>query len=159
MSLSNDKYIVLHREAEFSDKEVVVFLDTLDEVHQLLTKLHAIKTKTNQPMTEFTHVFPKGALYPAEYDAFWKERRNPTRPRYMIGAGFFLQRPIRNGVKQKYYDFAEDFDWQFDKWAGQDVVILDISESLKGDYIYKRDIERLWGDKEPLLKIREEEYV
>jgi hypothetical protein len=149
--LSNNKFIVLHPEAEFSDKDVVVFLDTVAEVHELLIKLHAIKTKTNQPMTEFTYVFAKGSLYPAEYDAFWAARRADRR-RYSTGASFFLQRPIRRGVKQKHYDFAEDFDWQFDKWVGQDVIILDLNEARTGEYVYSHDIEKRWGDKEPLLK-------
>ncbi|QHW35810.1 hypothetical protein GZH47_33500 (plasmid) [Paenibacillus rhizovicinus] len=150
---SNDTLVVLYNETEFpSDLYQLAFPATAQEMYELLVKLRNIKTKTGQTMDEFAYVFPKGSLYPADYKAFWDERKNPQRKRFNTQADFFLQRPIRGGkVKQKLYAFAEDFDWQFDKWTGQDVIILDMNEALKGDYVYERDILKRWGDKDPLI--------
>lgn len=148
--ISNDTFIVLYREETSEYK--LSYPSSIQELHDLITKLHEVRTNTNQHLTEFAYVFPKGSLYPTSYEEFWAERQNPNRKRYTAQADFFLQRPIRGGkVKQKLYAFAEDFDWQLDKWIGQDVVLLDLNESISADYIYDRDIKKIWGDKTPLL--------
>jgi len=153
-ALRNDTFVVLYREKEFSTKESVAFPETREELYALLTKLHSIITKTNQRMSEFTCVFPKGSLYPTEYDQFWAHRRRPDRKCYNVGAPFFVQRLLKNGkTKQKWYDCPEDFDCQFDNWQerSHQILILDMAEALKGDYVYERDIQKRWGDKEPLF--------
>ena len=149
-------YAVIYQPEEFKDDMTLVFLETKEEVNALISELHEKRTKTDQRFSYFAKVFPKGALYPAEYDAFWKERRNNDRKSYHVVGDFFVQRTLKSGkLKAKYYNFAEDFDWQLEEWKEKgvkDIYILDTNESLSGDYYYKRDIQKLWGEKnEPLL--------
>lgn len=149
-----DAYAMIYRPEEFGD-DVLVFFETKEELHALLSELHEKRTKTNQRFSYFSHVFPKGALYPTEYDTFWREARNATRKSYHVGNGYFVQRTLKKGkVKAKYYNFAEDFDWQLDEWkekGSRDILILDMDESLTGEYYYERDIEKKWGEKEEPL--------
>lgn len=149
---SNDMFIVLSRESEFSDNCVINYFETESKLYESLIKLSNIKIKTNQSELEFTYVFPKGSLYPTEYKSFWSERRNKNRRKYDVNRPFYVERKIKNGKTEgKFYDWAEDFDYQLEKW-GKDVVILNLNEALSADYVYKRNVLKIWGDKEILFR-------
>lgn len=151
----NNAYAILYEEKEFSGLKLH-FFEKKEELEELITKLHFTKTKTNQPLSYFSNIFKKGSLYPTEYEQFKKERYNPIRKSYSVGSGYYVQRTLKNGkVKGKIYNFVEDFDWQISEWKEKgckDIFILNIDESLGGDYYYDREIKKLWGNKEePLL--------
>lgn len=148
----NDCYICLHRDLD-TNKYQVEFLENQEQLHNLLSRLNDIQTSTKQSMTEFAYVFPKGFLYPANYDEFWKARQDKGRKHNSVYGLIFVQRTFRNGkVKQKFYDWAEDFDWMLEDWKDQDVIILDTNEAYSGDYVYDRDVVKVWGDKELLFE-------
>lgn len=145
--MRNDMFIVLSRESEFSDKSVLKYCETEVEVHEELKRLSEIKTITNQSELEFAYVFPKGSLYPSGYEAFYVERRNKSRVKYEVVRPYYVERKLKNGkVKQKFYDFAEDFDWQFSDWI-EEVVILNLNEALRAEFVYERDVLQQWGDR------------
>lgn len=149
---NSDYYICLYPDLKFSDQYIIEYLETKEILFNLLKKLHSIKTKTNQPLTDYAYVFQKGSLYPVEYDEFWRERHSTHRTRQTLNGSFFIQRIYKNGnVKQKFYEWAEDFDWQFENWKEQNVVVLDTNEAYSGSYVYDRDVIKHWGDKESLF--------
>lgn len=154
MNLQN-AYAMIYSPEEFGEEQLA-FFETKEELETMIAQLHEKQTKTNQRYSYFARVFPKGALYPVDYEQFWEERRNEARKRYSVVGDYYIQRTLKSGkVKSKYYSFAEDFDWQLSEWiekGSRDILILDTNESLSGEYYYEREIEKKWGEKDaPLL--------
>lgn len=155
MDYSN-AYAVLYKAEQFKEKEVLVFFEEKEKMEELIKGLQEKRTITNQKYSYFAQVFDKGAVYPVDCESFWQERRNPNRKNLHIGAGFYVQRTLKNGKdKGKFYQMAEDFDWQLSEWIEKgctNIHILNLSEAHNGEYYYDREITKKWNEKEfPLV--------
>lgn len=149
-----DHYAVVYLAEEFDNNNSLAFFETKEALHAFITELQSKKTKTNQSFSYFSRVFPKGALYPSDYEQFTKALRSNVRKKYQSGFGFYVKRTLQSGkVKVKEYNDS-GFDWQLPEWkekGNTDICILNFKESVPADYYYDREIFKRWGEHEPLF--------
>lgn len=154
--MNKKTYALLFKESQKSSEYTLQTFEDKKELDDKVSKLHHTMGEiTNQRMSYFADVFDKNAYYPDNYTDFSSETNNRDRKSYHVGEGFFVRRTLKNGkIKDKFYNFMEDFDWQLDEWKEKgctNIIILNMNEALSGEYYYESDIEKRWGKKKSLL--------
>lgn len=127
---------------------IIHLLDTEEQLQEEIKRIHQIKNSTNQPMTEFSRVFKKGASYPTDPDAFYQERRD--RNGKVMGWYVMVYKPKKNKKKaiQKTYDWKEDVEYKLQilkEKEVEDILIVHVDEGVSADYYYKKNIAKVWG--------------
>lgn len=153
MNLYCNKFILLEA-VEFKRDYIIHLFDTKEQLKDEIKRIHKIKNKTNQSMTEFSYVFEQGQTYPSNsFEEFSKERDKRLREGYSSvqwwrGSYFISYKVNENKTKQHEYEFVEALQDRMDTIREKgftDVLILHTAEARKADYYYDKEIAKVWG--------------
>jgi hypothetical protein len=150
-----NSYAVLSPIGETQTESKLSFFETKEKMETFLEELANTKTELNQTYLYFSRVFPKGSLYPTTDSEFQAARKEKLQKVTNLMGDFFVQRTLKNGtVKSKTYNFAEDFDYQLSEWNEKgctNIYILNEKHSYSAENYYKRNMKKIWGDKDLLF--------